>query len=250
MAGPLITLTSDFGWGSYVAQMKGVLLSRCPEARIVDLHHELPPQDVLAGRLFLQDVAPAFPPGTIHVAVVDPGVGTSRRGIVVRGGQTFVGPDNGLFTGFLDGAAVHALTEPRFQNDPVSPVFHGRDVFAPVAASLALGTAVESFGPEVPDPIRLELPPVVVNGAGVRGQVLYADHFGNLITNITGVEARSTVEIAGYRLALRRTYAEAGEGELLALTGSSGRLEVAVRNGSAAHRLSAGRGAAVMVRPV
>jgi hypothetical protein len=250
MPHPVITLTSDFGPGAYVAQLRGVILGICEHAQIVDLSHEIPPHEILRATLALEDVVATFPPGTIHVCVVDPGVGTERRAVVVRGGpraagHVFVGPDNGVFSPFIQDGQVFRIINANLMRLPVSATFHGRDVFAPVAAHLASGTAIEDVGPEIGDPVWLSVPRA--RRASERetfGEVLYADRFGNLVSNIAAVDLPAgpadalDVQIAGHRVqGLLRTYGDAPLQELLALVGSSGRLEIAVREGSAARRL-------------
>lgn len=256
-AGPLLTLLTDFGAGSgYPAQVKAVLLSALPEARLVDVSHEVPPYDVLAGALLLEACAPRFPREAVHLAVVDPGVGTRRRAVALQdaAGRRFVGPDNGLFTPFLDGAEVRELLPgqgpvPR----PASATFHGRDLFAPVAAFLAGGGALSALGPAVRDPVRLRWPRAERRGGEVAGECVAADGFGNVVTSVREEDlpgaAPLRVEVAGAAARFVVTYGEGAPGELLALVGSSGRLELAVREGSAAARLGAWRGAAVRVRP-
>jgi S-adenosylmethionine hydrolase len=252
---PIVTLLTDFGAGSgYPAQMKGVLLARLPEVRIVDLSHDVPPFDVLAGALLLEDCVPAFPAHAVHCAVVDPGVGTSRRPlcVVAPGGLRFVGPDNGLFTSFLgEGSACYLLEDPELVPSPASATFHGRDLFAPVAAWLAGGGAAARLGRAVADPVRLQrTEPRWLDGA-LRGELLVADPFGNLATSIRRQHLPAgplEVEIAGRRARLVVTYGDARPGELVALLGSSGRLELSVREGSAARELGLARGAEVLVR--
>ena len=253
-ARPIITLLTDFGAGSgYPAQVKAVLLSALPEVQLVDVSHEVTAYDVLAGALLLEACAPRFPPHAVHLAVVDPGVGTARRAVALAdaAGRRFVGPDNGLFTPFLDGARVRELRPgegpvPR----PASSTFHGRDLFAPVAAFLAAGGEPAALGPEVTDPVRLQWPRAVRRGDEVHGECLMADAFGNVITSVTerDVGARPLVSAAGQEARFVVTYGEGRPGELLALIGSSGRLELAVREGSAAARLGAFHGAPVRVR--
>lgn len=262
VARPIVTLLSDFGATSgYPAQMKGVILGLCPDAQIVDITHDIPPFDIVAGQVFLRDAVAAFPEGTIHVAVVDPGVGTARRGLVVRAGtrapgRFFVGPDNGLLWPFARDGEVHELAERRYRRDPVSTTFHGRDLFAPAAAHLALGTAIEAFGPKRADPTRLSPPKVRRESGALKGEVLYADAFGNLISNLRAEDlasadaARCRVSVAGRTIeGLSRTYGDAAPGALLAVVGSSGRLEIAVRQGSAraALALDTPRGMPVVV---
>lgn len=262
MAGAIVTLLTDFGAGSgYPAQMKGVLLGLCPEARIVDVSHEVPAYRVLVGQALLRDAVPAFPAGTIHVAVVDPGVGGARRGLVVVGGERwsghlFVGPDNGLLWPFARGGRVYELANPALRRPEVSPTFHGRDVFAPAAAHLANGVPPEQFGPEVLDPVRLQPPRVRHEGGAVVGEIVHVDGFGNLISNLgledlpPGDPGQLRVSVGGRTLlGVQRTYSAAAVGELVALIGSAGFLEIALREGSAARelRLEDGQGMPVVV---
>lgn len=255
----LITLTTDFGLRDpFVGIMKGVILSICPSARLVDLTHEVPPQDVLAGGLALESATPFFPPGTVHLAVVDPGVGSARRALAVRaGGHYFVGPDNGLFTFALEHAGWTAVsvTAPEYRRSEVSRTFHGRDVFAPAAAYLAGGVPLERLGPVVSDPGRLHRPGCRLEGDDLLGEVLDADRFGNLITSIPAARLAEIpgsgglgVEVAGQRLrGPVEAYAEGGDGEPAVIVGSTGRLEIFVKGGSARERLGAGRGTIVRV---
>jgi hypothetical protein len=248
---PLITLTTDFGEESYyLGALRGVLLSFCPEATLVDITHHVPPHGILEGAFVLAQACPRFPAGTVHLAVVDPGVGGARRPLLLRsGGHWYVGPDNGLFSPFLDGAP--ALY--RIHDDPTAgATFHGRDVFAPAAARLARGEAPESLGTAVADPVRLSWPRPARRGGEIRGEVLLVDRFGNLVTTIRAddlpAQARTTVTVGSRRVeGLRRTYADAAPGELIALVGSSGFLEVAVVQGHAARTLGVARGAPVVV---
>jgi S-adenosyl-L-methionine hydrolase (adenosine-forming) len=249
----LFTLTTDFGSASaYPAQLKAVLLSAIPDARIVDVTHDVPAYDVTAGALILEAAVPWFPRESIHVAVVDPGLGTSRRGLVVTDadGRRLVGPDNGLFTAALGrGARVRALAEHGVLPPPRSTTFHGRDLFAPAAAYLARGGTAAALGPEVEDPVLLDWPAPVREGGTLQGVTLALDPFGNLVTSIRasdlGGAAVAEVEVAGRRARFVRTYGEAGRGELVALVGSGGRVEVAVREGSAAQQVGGGRGVVV-----
>ena len=239
--------------------MKGVILGICPAARLVDLTHELPPHDVRAGQLALEGGVPFFPPGTIHLAVVDPGVGTARRPLLVAArGQYFVGPDNGLFTFAMDGddwSAV-AIEAPDLRLPRVSATFHGRDVFAPAAAHLACGTDPGRFGPTVTDAVRAPLPEARHDGAAVLGEVLLADRFGNLVTSIRagdldrmGGTGALDVAVGDARLGPpRESYSSVPPGRPAAIVGSSGRVEIFVREGSAAAALGAHRGTPVKVR--
>ncbi len=255
MPPPLLTLTTDFGAGSgYPAQMKGVLLSGLPDARIVDLSHEVPAFDVLAGALLLEACVPWFPAEAIHVAVVDPGVGTERRAlcVVTRDGRRLVGPDNGLFTPFLGGARAFALAPGGALHPPRTATFHGRDLFAPAAVLLERGAGPECLGPPVNDPARLPWPSAERSGGEVAGETLAADPFGNLVTSIRSEDLGSApvaaATVSGRPVRWVRTFGEGAKGELLAMAGSGGRVEIAVREGSAAALLGRVRGLPVLVR--
>ncbi len=214
----VITLTTDFGTrDTYVAEMKAAILSITPDVHVIDITHEVAPHDVLEGALALEAAAPWFPRATVHVAVVDPGVGTARRGLVVAAGdQVFVGPDNGLFTPFLGGLST------------------------------------ERLGPRVTDPVLLAWPRPRVAGSRIGGAVVHVDRFGNLVTSIPGDALASlgsslTVRVGARSLPLVRTYGELARGRPGALVGSRNRLEIAVNAGSAAALLGAGRGTSVVV---
>ncbi|HEX7123563.1 MAG TPA: SAM-dependent chlorinase/fluorinase [Gemmatimonadaceae bacterium] len=248
-AAPIITLLTDFGTADgYVAEIKGVLLSAVPNGQIIDISHDIPPQDVEAARLALARYWRRFPAGTVHLVVVDPGVGTARPALAVQAeGRLLLGPDNGVLSPALLMPGVRAVSIPV----PVgaSPTFHGRDVFAPAAAALARGAALESIGTPARSPIVLRTPEPVREGDGVlRGEVISVDRFGNLVTNFIAVRA-GVVEIAGKAIPLRRTYGDVQPGELVAMVGSSGLLEIAVRDGSAAQTLGLGRGTPVLWIP-
>jgi S-adenosylmethionine hydrolase len=259
---PTIALLTDFGLQEhYVGAMKGAILTVCPEATLVDVLHEVPAHDVLAGALALEAAYRSFPEGTVFVAVVDPGVGSERRPIAVAAGRwLFVGPDNGLL-GFVlaahSDARVHLLANPALAHEEISPVFHGRDLFGPAAGHLARGLALAEVGPVVSDAVRLELPPTTRTRDGWHGAVLRADRFGNMITNLRDVDLAALGEtgtgrlevLAGGRvLPFVRTYSDVAEGEPCALVGSGGRLEIAVNRGRADRLLAAQRGAVVVVR--
>ncbi len=253
---PLFTLTTDYGSASpYPAQLKGVLLSAVPDARIADVTHEVPAFDVRAGALLLEAAVPWFPREAVHLAVVDPGVGTARRAIAVVDpeGRRLVGPDNGLLTPFLGpGARVRAIAlRGGVIPSPRSATFHGRDLFAPAAAYLARGGTPAALGPEVSDPVRLDWPAVRRDGDALLGEVVGVDPFGNLLTSIRDVDlggaAVVQVDVGGRPARFVRTFGEGERGELLALVGSSGRLELAVREASAEGSLGGGRGLAVRV---
>ncbi|MDQ7038317.1 MAG: SAM-dependent chlorinase/fluorinase [Aquificota bacterium] len=240
MKGPVVLLT-DFGLRDhYVGVMKGVILSRVPEAVLVDLTHEVPPQDIREGAYLLSVSFRYFPPGTVFLSVVDPGVGTERRALVLKAeGRFCVGPDNGLFTLVLrqaQEAEIRAIDVPRFLLPNASHTFHGRDLFAPVVAEILKGRALSAFGPVVWDPVLLEFPEPELIPGGLRIPVLRVDRFGNLILNLRAEEVsgrRFRIVVEGRKLPWVRTYAEVPEGEPLALTGSDGFLEVAVHRGSA-----------------
>jgi hypothetical protein len=257
----IITLTTDFGTrDAYVAEMKGVILDIAAAhggpPQLVDVTHEIARHDVTEAALALDAAAPYFPRGTIHVAVVDPGVGTERRALVVETErERFVGPDNGIFTPFYAGPSgwrAWEIAEPSYRLPAVSRTFHGRDVFAPAAAHLVVGVPPERLGPPVRDPVRLAWPTVRAVSGTVAGAVLHVDRFGNLVTSIRAdallaLGHAPRIRIGGRVLPLVGTYGDLGPGQAGALIGSSGRLEVAVREGSAAARFKARRGTPVLV---
>jgi len=259
----IITFLSDFGledW--FVGVVHGVLYERAPDAHIVDLAHSVPPGNVVRGAFMLEAAAPDFAPGTVHLAVVDPGVGTARRAIAVAARrQFFVGPDNGLLEWALSApdARAHVLSETRHFRLPVSRTFHGRDVFAPVAAALARGERIEALGPPLGDPVRLVGSEPVRRGDALLGHVVFVDRFGNALTNLTaasliaawGADAEDRdyeVSTVGRCIAgLSRSYGDAPVGTVVAILGSSGRLEIAQVGGAATERLGLGVGDAVTV---
>ena len=261
MAAAPITFITDFGTsGNYVAQMKGVVLGINPHAALVDMTHQIAPQDVRQAALVLDRAVDAFPPGTVHVAVIDPGVGSHRALLGVEmGGQRFLAPDNGLLSAVMRRYRpdrLHRLEEPRYWRQTVSPTFHGRDVLAPVAAHWSLGTDLAEFGPEMPQEslIMLPLRSARLSGRSVTGEIDEVDSFGNLITNIdegcVPPDARRAciVDLGRTRIdGISRFYAEQAPGSLLALFGSSGRLEIAVSSGNAAEELGLMPGATVRV---
>ncbi|MCL4502806.1 MAG: SAM-dependent chlorinase/fluorinase [Deltaproteobacteria bacterium] len=259
--GGLITLLTDFGTrDEYVACMKGVILSLNPQARLVDLTHEIPPQDIRAGAFILAAAAPYFPAETIHLAVVDPGVGTGRRALAAQvRDQFWVGPDNGLFHLIFagqEGFEMVSLENPDYFLPQVSATFHGRDIFAPAAAHLSLGATLAQLGPAIADPVRLPWPEPVVTAATLKGEIIHVDRFGNLVSNVSGGVFHNWRQGRDFRIKagpltltrLRRTYGEAAAGEVLALIGSHGYLEIACANGSAAARLQAGPGLSLEIR--
>ena len=235
--------------------MKGVIAMRAPGVPVVDVSHGIPAQNVMAGALVLKAAAPWFPAGTVHVAVVDPGVGTARRAICIETpAARFVGPDNGLLSLAVPPADVRRvveITNERHLLSPRSRTFHGRDVFAPAAAALAAGVPPSELGPDVDGLVRLDVPAPVRDGGVLRGQVAYADGFGNLATNIDAASLPATVarvEIGGRRIdGVVATYGAVATGELLALVNSWGVLEVARRDGDARTLHGVDVGAAVTV---
>jgi S-adenosylmethionine hydrolase len=256
----ILTLTTDFGHGgSYVAAMKGVLLGLAPGTQIVDVSHMVSPQNILEGAFVLAGIVDCFPPGTVHLAVIDPGVGTERKLIAARfAEQWFVLPDNGLISGVAQGhppQGIWEITNPAIRRQVVSETFHGRDILAPAAAHLLRNGAPADLGNPVSRFIRLRnFDPTPDDGNHV-GEVIFRDTFGNLITNLNAahlsdIPAREwIVEIAGERIeGLSRTYGEKSTGSLIALVGSSGWVEIAVVNGDAGRHLTAGAGTTVWFR--
>jgi S-adenosyl-L-methionine hydrolase (adenosine-forming) len=254
----IITLTTDFGAGShYTAAMKGVILSICPTAMIVDLSHDVPPQDIRRAALLLDDAAEWFPPDTIHVAVVDPGVGTDRAIVYARiGRQQFIAPDNGLLSRLAartPPTQLVRLSDPQYWLEHVSATFHGRDIMAPVAARLAVGLDPARLGPPLSCLTMLDWPAACAASARIDGAVIEIDAFGNLITNITSdmlagrvTDRRACVVCNIYETwGIYHAYAEQPSGTLVALIGSSGRLELALVGDSAARRLGIGVGSPV-----
>jgi S-adenosylmethionine hydrolase len=239
--------------------MKGVMLGIARAAQqslqLVDVTHDVERHDITEAALALEAAVPFFPPGTVHLAVVDPGVGTARRGLVLAvGGHVLVGPDNGLFTPFLDedGWRAFELAEADYRLPFVSRTFHGRDVFAPAAAHLAGGLDPARLGPPMSDPVRLAWPEVRAVAGAVAGAVVHSDRFGNLITSIHGrsvgpLDRGVVIRVGGREVPLVGTYGDLSPGRPGALLGSGGRLEIAVREGSAAALLRARRGTPVVV---
>jgi S-adenosylmethionine hydrolase len=260
-ARPVITLTTDYGTSDHlVGVMKGVILSINPEVQIVDITHGVLPFDVLDGAMTIGQAYKYFPPKTIHVVVVDPGVGTTRRPILVASDQHyFVAPDNGVLSSVYDQTealyAWHITSEHYFRN-PVSNTFHGRDIFAPVAAWLSKSWQTASFGNAVTDFVRFSIPKPKAAGNTVKGAVLRVDVFGNLITNFTvqdvpalgAADGKFTIRVGnGQTSKVVATFALGAAGETVGVIGSSGYLEISVNKGNAAKALGAARGAEVTV---
>lgn len=240
----LLTLLSDFGFeDTYVGVLKGVIAQINPDLKVIDLTHQIPPQDVAAARFSLMSAYVYFPQGTVHIAVVDPGVGSARRGVAIQiAAGVLVGPDNGLFSGVLEqtpAIAAVELANPHYWLTPQpSTTFQGRDIFAPVGAHIASGVALEQLGTEIATDslVKLALPACTVDSCSVSGVIQAVDHFGNLVTNIPGIyvqQKRWSAEISGLTIPGGRTYSDTCPGELIALVGSHGWVEVAVNQGSA-----------------
>jgi S-adenosylmethionine hydrolase len=258
----IITVTTDFGLsGSYVAALKGVLLDLAPGVQLIDVCHTISPQNILEGGFVLAGIVDAFPKGTVHLVVVDPGVGTERRLIAAMfADQWFVLPDNGLITGVARGrtpAGIWELTNPTLQRSVVSATFHGRDILAPAAAHLLRGGDPDELGPRRERFVTLRNFEPSGDGQDFVGEVIFRDAFGNLITNIRAEHlapaARGSwsLEIAGERIdGIVRTYGDRPTGSLIALVGSSGWVEIAVVNGDAARQLTAGAGTTVWCRRI
>ncbi|MBP88436.1 MAG: hypothetical protein CMJ64_17265 [Planctomycetaceae bacterium] len=256
MSRPLITLTTDFGEGSpYVAQMKGAILSVNRDVELVNITHSIQPQNVLHGAIVLADTWRCFPAGTIHVAVVDPGVGTNRELICVLCDDHYlVLPDNGLLTGVLQShtpSKAVRLSDSRYHRAEVSNTFHGRDIMGPAAAHLSLGVEVEELGEPHAKLAQIDVPQPTLSPDEIDGQVMFVDSFGNLITNIGGpLPAHPNMEVwlndkrIGQPVA---TYGEGSPGQPVALVGSANRLEIAVPNGNAAQLLGMRSGDKVKV---
>jgi len=251
----LIALLTDFGTQDYyVGAMKGVMLGINPRAAIVDITHEIEPQNIQSAAFVLRACYRGFPAGTIFLAVVDPGVGSQRRGIIVEsGGYFFVGPDNGLFSFVIDAeSTVCSIENDDFFRKPVSTTFHGRDIFAPVAAHLSNGRVGIEFGPRITDPVVLaDTKPAQTGPDEFEARIIYVDRFGNLVTNVTADYASRAFELtigAGRITELRDHYEGGTQGVPFAIVGSAGFVEISVNGGSAAEVLEAKMGTLVTVR--
>lgn len=255
-----ISLTTDFGNDDgYVGVMKGVIFGILPAAQIVDISHSIAPQDIHQAAYVLETAAPYFPAGSVHVVVVDPGVGTDRRPIALFTDRAcYIGPDNGVFSRVYaheNVEEVRELANPDFRLPSISNTFHGRDIFAPFGAHVAAGASPQSIGPLVADPVRFAVPePQRLPEGGIQGQIVYADHFGNLISDIPvawlGEDAAWVFELAGTSIeGFAQTYGRVKSGQLVVLGGSKGLIEVAVRNGNAADHLGVSAGERLIARP-
>ena len=260
-ASGVISLTTDFGLNdSYVGTMKGVILRIFPEARLVDITHQIAPQDILEASLIIGSAYRYFPLGTVHLVVVDPGVGGDRRPVLLAGREHyFVGPDNGTFTRMLEAdpdLVAYEIREERFLLPGMSDTFHGRDLFAPAAAFLARGIDPAEFGPIAAGLQLLSVPEPRIWGDQIRGEVIHIDSFGNIVSNITREQFESAVGGRPFRIwingkaidRVHRTYAEQDRGKMLALFGSSDLLEIAVSQGRAERRIGAGKGDTLLVQ--
>ncbi len=256
----IITFLTDFGSrDTYVGQMKGIALGIHPDVQLIDLSHEIPPHQILLGAFAWHDAIAAFPPATIHVGVVDPGVGSTRRLVAAEIGEhRFVCPDNGLLSVVLRRSDVRRavnLEIPRWWRSTVSNTFHGRDILTPVAAAWSLGHDLSEFGSAINDPLMtLPLSEVARGRNSLSGVVINTDRFGNLITNIESSDlppnpASLQLEIGAFRInGITGCYADVDPGEPLALIGSTGRLEISIRDGSAADELQADSGRRIVIR--
>jgi S-adenosylmethionine hydrolase len=243
----IVTLLTDFGTADgYVGEMKGVLATLAPSAVVMDVAHDVAPQDVDGARLALARYWRRFPEGTVHLVVIDPGVGSARGALAATSeGRFLVGPDNGVLSPALLHADARCVSLPLPSG--AAPTFHGRDVFAPAAAQLALGAALETLGPEEDEPVIRRTPEATRRAdGGVRGEVITVDRFGNAVTNLLAMRG-GEVRVGTLALPVRRTYADVGSGEPLALVGSSGLVEIAVRDGNAAGKLGLRRGSEVVL---
>jgi S-adenosylmethionine hydrolase len=250
-----IALLTDFGTRDhYVGAMKGVILSIDADAKLIDISHEIGPQDIASAAFVLRSCYREFPTGTIFLCVVDPGVGSDRRAILALAeDRLFVGPDNGLF-GFIlrRDSVVHEITNEQYFRHPVSSTFHGRDIFAPAAAHLSRGVPPAELGAQIDDPVILaDIVPYQIAPDRIDGRVIYIDRFGNLVTNITADLARRKfqLEVADHVVTdMRRTYAGAETGRPFAIKGSTGLIEISVNESSAAEKLNAQVGTPVMLK--
>jgi S-adenosyl-L-methionine hydrolase (adenosine-forming) len=255
---PVVTFTTDFGSSdAYVGAMKGVVLSLAPRAVLVDITHAVPPQDIRVGALTLAAAAPYFPPGSIHVAVVDPGVGGGRDAIAVAAAESyFVGPDNGLLSlAVSEPRRVFRIERPSFRREVASPTFHGRDIFAVAAGQIAAGHAIEEAGPSLAAMTPLPLANAGILADDCVGEVLYVDHFGNLVTSFSTKPARALsgrweLHCDGRRFELTagRTFSDVDPGRLVLYAGSAGWAEVAVRDGSASALIQAKAGSPIRLQ--
>jgi len=257
---PIITLTTDFGTKDYyVGAMKAVMLAINAESRFIDISHDIPPQDIMAGAWVIRNTAFNFPPGTVHLTVVDPGVGTDRKPVALKiGHQFFVGPDNGIFSLLTENHQYNAtdLSNRDYWNQANSSnTFHGRDIFAPVAAHIANGVPLKKLGKPVDELVSYRWAIPIADKDGVQGWILHIDRFGNLVTNISNELIKETRDAQSIKIyvgntilrGIQKAFADVQEGEPLAYIGSSGMLEIAINKGSAEEMLGVHKGASVSV---
>lgn len=256
---PIITLTTDFGLKDhYVSVMKAVMLRIAPDLRFVDVSHEVPPQDIMAGAWVVRNASIHFPPGTVHLVVVDPGVGTDRNPVVIRiNDQYFVGPDNGIFSLIADEFDYQAwkLTDPAYWEENPSDTFHGRDIFSPVAAHLARGVKPEEMGEPVNELVTYRWAVPISDRDGIQGWIIHIDRFGNLISNIPKELIEEAVGESRFRIyvgntilnRIEKAYGSVTEGEPVAYIGSSGNLEIAINKGNAMEMLGVQKGAQISI---
>ncbi len=257
----IVTLITDFGTkGEYLGAMKGAILRVNPRCQIIDITHEIEPQNIRQASWVLKNSYPYYPSGTIHVVVADPGVGTARRGIVLqKEGYSFVGPDNGVFTWVLgkEGRiSAYEITKRKFFLTPLSDTFHGRDIFAPVAGHLSIGLEPRLLGPKARDLVTIDWPTPRLSRGTLEGVILWADSFGNLITNVSREEhgpeldgRRLLIKGRGWRIdQIHRTYGERRSGQPLALFGSGGFLELSVNRGNALNTLGLNPGDPIIIK--
>ncbi len=256
---PIITLTTDFGTQDpFVGIMKGVILSICPDAQVVDITHEIEPQNIRQGALAIQSAWSWFPAGTVHVVVVDPGVGSARRHVAATfKDHVFIGPDNGVLAPSVEGGGqFFELAESKFFLKTVSTSFHGRDVFAPTAGWVAKGTPLSEMGLAITDPVQLHLTQAKIDKTSIIGEVVYIDRFGNLMTNIQEAPLRNLMQLGPLTITIGNltlhgfndNYAQGEKGQAGAIISSWGQLEVFVRDGNAADIFDCDVGKAVLIK--
>lgn len=256
---PIITLTTDFGTQDhYVGAMKAVMLSIAPEARFVDISHEIPPQDIMAGAWVLKNSASLYPSGTVHLVVVDPGVGTDRKPVALKmGDQLYVGPDNGIFSLIAEENEYEAveLTNRSYWREQASNTFHGRDIFAPAAAHLAAGVPLQELGEPLKSVVSYRWAIPISDNDGIQGWVLHIDRFGNLVTNIPASLIEEVIGESGLKIYVGNsilekivpTFGSVPDGEPAAYIGSAGNLEIAINKGNAQQMLSVEKGAQISI---
>lgn len=251
----IITLTTDFGLKDhYVGTMKGVILSINPDAVITDITHEIPPYDIFNAAFALRNFYRYFPEGTVHVVIVDPGVGSKRKPVVIEADKNiFVGPDNGVFTFVCREAKavrVFEISNPRYVLADISSTFHGRDIFAPAAAHLSTGVPPDELGEKIKRPVKLPVREPEVRGNEIVGEIVYTDYFGNLVSNIPDnlIKPGSKIYVGNNIVkGVSRSYADVPKGEILAIIGSSGFLEISVNQGRASDVIDIGKGTIIVL---